>query len=100
IRIVVEGHNVIVDIEVKGGVNVKKLYGSEAMSIFIMPPSVGELRNRLESRGTETAEWIEKRVERAELEMGYASQFDRTVVNDSLAEAISEVEMLMKEFMK
>lgn len=99
-RIVEEGHNVILDIDVKGGVNVKKLYGSEAMSIFIMPPSVGELRNRLESRGTETAEWIEKRVERAELEMGYASQFDRTVVNDSLAEAISEVEMLMKEFMK
>ncbi|MDE6170546.1 MAG: guanylate kinase [Duncaniella sp.] len=99
-RIVEEGHNVILDIDVKGGVNVKKLYGSEAMSIFIMPPSVGELRNRLESRGTETAEWIEKRVERAELEMGYASQFDHTVVNDSLAEAISEVEMLMKEFMK
>ncbi len=99
-RIVEEGHNVILDIDVKGGVNVKKLYGSEAMSIFIMPPSVGELRNRLESRGTETAEWIEKRVERAELEMGYALQFDHTVVNDSLAEAISEVEMLMKEFMK
>lgn len=97
-RIVEAGHNVILDIDVKGGVNVKKLYGDEAMSIFVLPPSVEELRRRLEARGTETAEWIDKRVERAELEIGYARKFDRQVINDDLASVISEVEALMKGF--
>ncbi len=97
-RIVDEGHNVILDIDVKGGVNVKKLYGPEALSIFILPPSVEALRDRLESRGTETAEWIEKRVERAELEIGYSGRFDRSVINDDLSKAVAEVETLMKDF--
>lgn len=99
-RIVDSGHNVILDIDVKGGVNVKKLYGDEAMSIFIQPPSVGELRRRLVERGTETSEWIDKRVERAELEIGYAAMFDKNVVNDELSVAIAEVESLMKQFVK
>lgn len=99
-RIVSEGHNVILDIDVKGGVNVKKLYGNEAMSIFIMPPSVEELRRRLEGRGTESAEWIDKRIKRASLELGYACQFDHSVVNADLDHAVREVENLMKDFVK
>lgn len=99
-RIVEEGHNVILDIDVKGGVNVKKLYGDEAMSIFILPPSVEELRHRLEGRGTETSEWIDKRIERANLELDYAGKFDHSVVNADLDTAVSEVENLMKNFVE
>ncbi len=99
-RIVDEGHNVILDIDVKGGVNVKKLYGGEAVSIFIAPPSVETLRARLEGRGTETAEAIDQRVGRAEYELSFAPQFDRTVVNDDLDTAIADVDGIIKEFTK
>ncbi len=99
-RIVEAGHNVILDIDVKGGVNVKKLYGDEAMSIFIQPPGIDELRRRLEARGTETEEWIDRRVERAALEIGYAGKFDKTVINDDLPTAIAEVESVMKHFIE
>ena len=97
-RVVEEGHNVILDIDVKGGVNVKKLYGPEAISIFIAPPSVGALRARLEGRGTETPEAIAQRVGRAEYELSFAPQFDRTVVNDDLPTAIAEVDGIIKGF--
>ena len=93
-----EGHNVILDIDVKGGVNVKKLFGSDAMSIFIAPPSITELRNRLKGRGSDTDEEIEQRVGRAEYELTFQPEYDHVVVNDTLAEAIGRVESLMADF--
>ncbi len=97
-RIVDGGHNVVLDIDVKGGVNVKRMYGDEAVSVFIQPPSVEALRSRLVGRGTETEDAIEQRVARAEFEIGYAPQFDRIVVNDDLTEAIENVSRILKEF--
>lgn len=97
-RIVNEGHNVVLDIDVKGGVNVKRMYGDRAVSVFIKPPSVEALRQRLEGRGTETPEAIAQRVDRAEFEIGYAPQFDHTVVNDCLDEAIADVSAILKDF--
>ena len=86
------GENVVLDIDVKGGVNVKRIFGSKALSIFIMPPSVEELRRRLESRATDSAEDINRRVAKAEFEISFAPQYDTVVVNDNLAEAIDLTE--------
>lgn len=97
-RITDAGHNVVLDIDVKGGVNVKRMYGDKAISIFIEPPSVEALRARLEGRATESPEAIAQRVARAEFEISYAPQFDHTVVNDDLATAIDEVSSLLKDF--
>jgi len=97
-RIVESGHNVVLDIDVKGGVNVKRMYGDEAVSVFIQPPSVEALRRRLEGRGTESAEAIDQRVARAGFEISFAPQFDHTVVNDNLAEAIDNVSDILKDF--
>lgn len=97
-RIVDVGHNVVLDIDVKGGVNVKRMYGDEAVSIFIQPPSVEALRQRLIGRGTETPEAIAQRVDRAEFEISYAPQFDHAVVNDDLDKAIAEVSDILKDF--
>lgn len=99
-RIISEGHNVILDIDVKGGVNVKRLYADEAMSIFIMPPSVEALRARLIGRATDPADAIEQRVGKAEYELTFAQQFDRVVINDSLPEAIAEVDQIIKSFIE
>ena len=87
-RIIDEGHNIILDLDVNGALSVKKLYGVDAMSIFIAPPSIEELRRRLEFRGTETPEVIDVRVDRAQYEISRASEFDTSVVNDRLDEAI------------
>ncbi|MDE5928111.1 MAG: guanylate kinase, partial [Duncaniella sp.] len=97
-RIVDAGHNVVLDIDVKGGVNVKRMYADQAVSVFIQPPSVEALRQRLEGRGTETPEAIAQRVDRAEFEIGFAPQFDHTVINDDLATAIDNVSDILKEF--
>ncbi|MDE6371447.1 MAG: guanylate kinase [Duncaniella sp.] len=97
-RITDAGHNVVLDIDVKGGVNVKRMYGDKAISIFIKPPSVSVLRDRLVGRGTESPEAIEQRVERAEFEISFAPQFDHTVINDNLNTAINEVSDLLIEF--
>lgn len=94
------GHNVILDIDVKGGVNVKKQFGDDAMSIFIAPPSLEELRRRLEGRGSECPAEIAERVGRADFEMQYRGDYDHVVVNDTLPEAIAEVEKLMKNFIE
>lgn len=94
-----KGENVVFDVDVKGGCNIKKHYGSEAMSVFIQPPSVDELRKRLEGRGTDAPEVIEQRLERAEFELGFAKEFDRIVVNDDLAKAQSEVYNLVASFL-
>lgn len=93
-----EGHDVILDIDVVGGVNVKDIFGDEAMSIFIMPPSVDELRRRLENRGTDSEERIAERVGRAEYEIGFASRYDKVVVNDRLEDAVEETTRLIAEF--
>lgn len=97
-RVTDSGMNLIMDIDVKGAVNVKKRYGEEALSIFIMPPSLSELEHRLRSRSTDTEESIARRLEKAEFEMGFAPQFDRSVVNDNLDEAVAMVESIVTEF--
>lgn len=99
-RITNNGNNVIFDVDVVGGVNIKKMYKKEALSIFIMPPSVEELRNRLNSRGTDTPEAIEKRLAKAETELTYASQFDEVVVNDLLEVAQIEATEIIAGFLE
>ena len=99
-RIREAGHNVVLDIDVKGGVNVKKLYGEEARGIFIMPPSVEELRRRLEGRGTDSPQVIDERVGKAEYEISFAGGYDCQVVNDDLATAIAQTKALIEEFVK
>lgn len=93
-----EGHDVILDIDVVGGVNVKEIFGDEALSLFIMPPSVDELRRRLEHRGTDSAERIAERVGRAEYEIGFAPRYDKVVVNDQLDEAVAETAKIIALF--
>lgn len=98
-RICKEGHNVVLDIDVKGGVNVKSLYGDNAISIFIMPPSIDALRQRLTGRATDSDEVIEERVGRAAFELTFAPQYDATVVNDDLDKAINDTSDIIKKFL-
>ena len=93
------GQNVVFDVDVKGGINIKKFYGDEALSLFIQPPSVEELRRRLEGRGTDTAEAIEQRLAKAEYELTFASQFDKIIVNDDLEKAKQEALRIVKDFL-
>jgi len=93
------GQNVVFDVDVKGGINIKKFYGERAMSLFIQPPSVEELRRRLEGRGTDTAEAIENRLAKAEYEMTFAPQFDHIVVNDNLETAKQQTLQLVSTFL-
>ena len=92
------GQNVVFDVDVKGGINIKKYYGDEVLSLFIQPPSVEELRRRLTGRGTDTAEAIEERLAKAEYELTFASQFDRIIVNDDLDTAKQEALKIVSEF--
>lgn len=93
------GQNVVFDVDVKGGVNIKKYYGDEAMSLFIQPPSIAELRKRLEGRGTDAPEVIDQRIARAEFELTFADKFDKIVVNDDLAQAKADALELVKDFL-
>jgi len=93
------GQNVVFDVDVKGGINIKKYYGDEALSLFIQPPSVEELRKRLVGRATDTADAIEERLAKAEYEMAFASQFDHIIVNDDLEIAKQETLKLVKAFL-
>ena len=93
------GQNVVFDVDVKGGCNIKQHYGGKALSIFIMPPSVDELRRRLESRATDAPEVIDQRIARAEFEIGFADKFDKVVVNDDLDKAKKEVLGIIKQFL-
>lgn len=97
-RIWAKGNIIVFDIDVKGGVNLKKLYGENAVAVFIQPPSVEELRNRLIGRGTDSPEAIEKRVAKAEEELTYASKFDIVLINDKLDEAFLTAEKIVEEF--
>ena len=94
-----QGQNVVFDVDVKGGVNIKKFYGDEALSLFIQPPSVEELRRRLVGRATDTPEAIEQRLAKAEYELAFASQFDRVIVNDDLETAKQEALQVVKAFL-
>ena len=98
-RIWSKGHTVIFDVDVEGGVNLKKNFGKQALSIFIQPPSVGELRKRLEGRSTDNATEIEKRIAKAELELSYASKFDVVIVNDELENAVDMTVGVIKKFL-
>lgn len=95
-----KGQNLIFDVDVKGALRIKQLYGQRALSIFIQPPSVDELRRRLESRGTDTPEAIEGRLAKAEYELSFASQFDEVIINDNLQVAQVEAESLIEDFLE
>ena len=93
------GENVVFDVDVKGGCNIKRHYGHNALSIFIQPPSVETLRQRLQRRGTDTPEAIEQRLAKAKYELGFAPQFDHIVVNDDLATAEHETYDIVSRFL-
>ena len=93
------GQNVVFDVDVKGGCNIKEHYGSKALSVFIQPPSVEELRRRLIGRATDSMEQIEQRVAKAEYEMGFAPRFDRIVINDNLDEAKQQTLDMLRKFL-
>lgn len=99
-RIRENGMNVVFDIDVVGGVNIKNIFGKEALSMFIMPPSVEDLRKRLVGRNTDSAETIEKRLAKAEYEIGFADKFDKVVINDNLDMAKAEALSIIKEFIE
>ena len=99
-RILSRGDNVIFDVDVVGGCNIKAAYGDRALSVFIQPPSVEELRRRLVSRGTDAPDVIESRVAKAEYELSFASsRFDRVIVNDDLERAEAEVLRTIQDFL-
>lgn len=97
-RILAEGKNVVFDIDCIGGLNVKKIYGDRALSIFVMPPSVQALRERLEKRGTDTPDVIKKRLAKAEYEISFASQFDLIILNNDFDQAKKETYSAVKDF--
>ena len=97
-RIWSKGNVIIFDVDVKGGIRLKEIFGDKALSIFIMPPSIEELRCRLIGRGTDAPEVIERRIQKAETEISYCRKFDRIVVNDRLEEAVEEVSTLIRDF--
>ncbi len=99
-RILSEGKNVVFDVDCIGGLNIKKIYGEQALSIFVMPPSVEVLRKRLEKRGTDTPRVIESRLAKAEYEMSFAPRFDVIVCNDDFDRAKNKVMKLVSDFIK
>lgn len=98
-RLAALGKNVIFDVDVVGGVNIKRFYGERALSIFIQPPSVEELRRRLVGRATDAPEVIESRLAKAEYEMSFASKFDRVIINDDLTTAENEALNIIQDFL-
>ncbi|WP_455587777.1 guanylate kinase [Bacteroides sp.] len=93
------GQNVVFDVDVVGGCNIKKFYGDRALSLFIQPPSVEELRHRLIGRGTDAPEVIEHRIAKAEYELSFAAKFDKVIINDDLETAKAEALKVIKEFL-
>ena len=94
-----KGENVVFDVDVKGGCNIKNYYGDRALSVFIQPPSIEELRNRLTGRGTDAPEVIEDRIARASFELTFAPKFDKVVINDDLDKAKAEALKIVKDFL-
>lgn len=99
-RIWAKGNVIIFDVDVMGGINLKCLFGEDACSVFIMPPSVEELERRLRGRGTDAEEVIMKRIAKAEFELSKASEFDYTVVNDVLEDAVEQTVAIISQFLK
>ncbi len=99
-RIEAAGRQVLFDVDVKGGINLKRILGDKATSIFICPPSIDELRRRLEGRGDTSPEMIEKRLAKAEEELSYKPQFDRVVVNDDLHHAFTQLDAIIGQSTK
>ena len=94
-----KGENVVFDVDVKGGCNIKNYYGDRALSVFIQPPSIEELRNRLTGRGTDAPEVIEDRIARASFELTFAPKFDKVVINDDLDKAKAGALKIVKDFL-
>lgn len=99
-RIWAKGNIILFDVDVMGGISLKRLFGDDACSVFIMPPSIEELERRLRGRGTDAEEVILKRIAKAEFELSKAPEFDHIVVNDKLDDAVSEVEKILNNFIK
>lgn len=98
-RIWEKGHVILFDVDVMGGINLKRIFGEQACSIFIMPPSIEELRRRLQGRGTDAPEVIEKRVAKASFELEKAPEFDYTVINDELERAVADTCRILDDFL-
>ena len=99
-RIWSKGHTILFDVDVMGGISLKRLFGEDACSVFVMPPSMEELERRLRGRGTDSEEVILKRIAKAEFEISKAPEFDHVVINDKLEEAVTEVINIITEFLK
>ncbi len=99
-RIAAKGRNIVFDVDVVGGSNIKKMYGDDALAIFIKPPSIEELQKRLVARGTDSPEKIKERLAKAEQELTYAGKFDVVIVNDNLDKAIREAGKVIDDFLK
>ena len=99
-RIWSKGHTVLFDVDVVGGLNIKKKFGETALSVFIQPPSVAALRERLIGRATDSPEKIEERVAKAEYELTFADDFDTIIVNDKLEDALREAELKVRQFLE
>ena len=99
-RIWEKGNHVIFDVDVVGGLNIKKMYGEQALAVFVMPPSVETLKERLHSRSTESEESLKKRLDKAEYELTFADQFDVQIVNDDLDIAIDEAKAVVFSFLE
>ena len=99
-RITSTGANVVFDVDVVGGLNIKQQYAERALALFIAPPSIATLRERLVGRNTDSMEMIEKRLAKAEYEMSFAPKFDHIVVNDNLEMAKAEAEAIIRKFLK
>ena len=97
-RIWNKGNVIVFDVDVMGGIRLKEIFGEQALSIFVMPPSIEELRKRLGGRGTDAPEVIEKRIAKASFELTKAPEFDRQIVNDDLEVAVAECIEVIKNF--
>ena len=99
-RITEQGKNIVFDVDVVGGLNIKENYGDKALALFIAAPSIEELHKRLQNRGTDSPEMITKRIAKADFEMTFALMFDKIIVNDDLELAKAEAERSIREFLE
>ncbi|MDD3860383.1 MAG: guanylate kinase [Bacteroidales bacterium] len=99
-RLSAEGKNVVFDVDVKGGLNIKKHYKENALAVFVMPPTIEELEKRLIARSTDNSEAIKTRIEKAKYEISFANQFDVVIINNELNTALSEAENIVRDFLK
>ena len=98
-RIAAKGKVTVLDVDVKGGMHIKEIYGANALTVFVQPPSIEELRRRLLGRGTDTPQVIEQRIERASFEMSFADKYDKVIVNDQLSVAQSDAARVVRDFL-